>query len=224
MPWILVSQPATKFCGRTWVKKLNARLVLHALTHDHDFSRYCASTSPYTLDLSPCNYFLFPRLKRMLKGRRQENIEAIKQLRRWSFEPFQKRLHQLFPNLQKCWQQCTDWGGDYFLGDRNHYILYRLSPRTLWTKVIVKYLFTVNTGITVKQTIDTTALSFGYFRTIATCFNFNRVSSSKPDVLKLLNCYYWYGFISTCSSIYHEYCLINISISYWNLICMKSYL
>jgi hypothetical protein len=31
---------------------------------------------PYSPDLSPCD-FLFPRLKKRLKGRRHENIEAI---------------------------------------------------------------------------------------------------------------------------------------------------
>jgi hypothetical protein len=25
-----------------------------------------------------------------------------------------------FQDLQKCWQQCIDCGGDYFEGDRNH--------------------------------------------------------------------------------------------------------
>ena len=33
--------------------------------------------TPYSPDLSPCDFFLFPRLKKRLKGRRHENIEAI---------------------------------------------------------------------------------------------------------------------------------------------------
>jgi len=32
---------------------------------------------PYCPDLSPCDFFLFPWLKKRLKGQRHENIEAI---------------------------------------------------------------------------------------------------------------------------------------------------
>jgi hypothetical protein len=48
------------------------------------------ATSPYSPDLSPCDFFLFPRLKKMLKGRRHDNIE-VKRLRRWSSRAFRKR-------------------------------------------------------------------------------------------------------------------------------------
>ena len=33
---------------------------------------------PYLPDLAPCDFFLFPRLKRLMKGRRFATIEEIK--------------------------------------------------------------------------------------------------------------------------------------------------
>jgi len=32
---------------------------------------------PYSLDLTPCDFFLFPKIKLKLKGRRFDNIEKI---------------------------------------------------------------------------------------------------------------------------------------------------
>ena len=33
---------------------------------------------PYSLDLAPCNFFLFPKLKKVIKGMHFEVVEAIK--------------------------------------------------------------------------------------------------------------------------------------------------
>jgi len=34
--------------------------------------------SPYSPDMAPCNFFLFPKLKKTMKGRRFANIDEIK--------------------------------------------------------------------------------------------------------------------------------------------------
>jgi len=38
-----------------------------------------ASHPPYSLDLAPYDFFLFPRMKRDLKGRRFQNVEEVKE-------------------------------------------------------------------------------------------------------------------------------------------------
>ena len=45
---------------------------------------------PYSLDLAPCDFFLFPKLKQVIKGTRFQDLEAIKQPRRESFERFRR--------------------------------------------------------------------------------------------------------------------------------------
>jgi hypothetical protein len=56
-----------------------------------------------------------------LKGRRHENIEAIQVAATMELTGIQKEAFtSCFQDLQKCWQQCIDWGGNYFEGDRKH--------------------------------------------------------------------------------------------------------
>jgi len=37
----------------------------------------CVSSAPYSPDLSPCDFFLFPRLKNHLKGRHFDTLDII---------------------------------------------------------------------------------------------------------------------------------------------------
>jgi len=34
---------------------------------------------PYSPDLAPCDFFRFPRMKRVLKGKRYQNVEAVRE-------------------------------------------------------------------------------------------------------------------------------------------------
>ena len=73
---------------------------------------------PYSPDLSPNDFFLFPRLKRHLKGRRFEDTEAIKvnataQLRSISITDFQA----CFQAWKERWSKCVLSQGEYFEGD-----------------------------------------------------------------------------------------------------------
>jgi hypothetical protein len=60
---------------------------------------------PWSLSLE---FFLFPRLKKRLKGRRHENIEA-KRLRRWSSQAFRKR------HSPAAFRTCRNVGNRYWL-------------------------------------------------------------------------------------------------------------
>ncbi|EGI67248.1 Mariner Mos1 transposase, partial [Acromyrmex echinatior] len=70
---------------------------------------------PYSPDLAPCDFFLFPRLKRELKGKHWESVENIQKhvtmfLRDIPVEKFQRAFQAWQTRLRKC----IDSGGEYF--------------------------------------------------------------------------------------------------------------
>ncbi|EGI60875.1 Mariner Mos1 transposase [Acromyrmex echinatior] len=70
---------------------------------------------PYSPDLAPCDFFLFPRLKRELKGKHWESVENIQKhvttfLRDIPVEEFQRAFQAWQTRLRKC----IDSGGGYF--------------------------------------------------------------------------------------------------------------
>ena len=70
---------------------------------------------PYSPDLAPCDFFLFPRLKRELKGKHWESVENIQAyvtrfLRGIPVEEFQGAYQAWQNRLRKC----IDAGGGYF--------------------------------------------------------------------------------------------------------------
>ncbi|CAI6344606.1 unnamed protein product [Macrosiphum euphorbiae] len=73
---------------------------------------------PYSPDLAPCDFFLFPKIKTDLKGQRFDDIETIKknavdQLKQLKVEDFQ----HCFKKWQERWDKCITSGGEYFEGD-----------------------------------------------------------------------------------------------------------
>jgi len=70
---------------------------------------------PYSPDLAPCDFFLFPRLKRELKGKHWESVENIHKhvteiLKDIPVEEFQ----HVFQAWQTRLRKCIDSGGEYF--------------------------------------------------------------------------------------------------------------
>jgi len=74
---------------------------------------------PNSPDLAPADFFLFPKLKSTLKGRRFESIEAIKinSLAHLRSIP-KKAFQECFSTLKKRLQRCIQNGGEYFEGDK----------------------------------------------------------------------------------------------------------
>ena len=74
---------------------------------------------PYFPDLASADFFLFPKLKSTLKGRRFESIEAIKtnSLAHLHSSP-KTAFQECFRTLKKRWQQCIQSRGEYFEGDK----------------------------------------------------------------------------------------------------------
>ncbi len=72
---------------------------------------------PYSPDLAPCDYFLFPRVKKKLGGVRHANVQVMKAavlkvLKKISPEDFATALM----SLPIHWMKCVSADGEYFEG------------------------------------------------------------------------------------------------------------
>ena len=69
---------------------------------------------PYSLDLAPCDLWLFPKLR----GCRYERIEEMKEAVKTVIDtPTQEDFHRAFQKLLEQYNKCIAAGGDYFEGD-----------------------------------------------------------------------------------------------------------
>jgi transposase len=70
---------------------------------------------PYSPDLAPADFFLFPQLKSSLKGRRFQTIEEIEEN---STRDLNAIPQNKFQDWKKRWERCIKSGGEYFEGDK----------------------------------------------------------------------------------------------------------
>ena len=66
---------------------------------------------PYSPDMAPCDFFMFSKLKRPIKGWRFATNEEIKTALQEEFKTVPKRAYQ------KRWHKCIISEGDYFEAD-----------------------------------------------------------------------------------------------------------
>ncbi|UYV62326.1 hypothetical protein LAZ67_2000108 [Cordylochernes scorpioides] len=66
---------------------------------------------PYSPDLAPCDFFLFPKLKRPMKGRHGIEGGVEKDF-------FKNEFLKCFENWKNRWHKCIISHGDYFEGDK----------------------------------------------------------------------------------------------------------
>ena len=73
---------------------------------------------PYSPDLAPCDFCLFPKLKEKLRGCRYETIEEMKEAVTKVIDVLtQEDFHGAFQKLLKRYNKCIAAGGCYFEGD-----------------------------------------------------------------------------------------------------------
>ena len=73
---------------------------------------------PYSPDLAPCEFWLFPKLKEKLRGCRYETIEEMKGAVTKVIDMLTKEdFHGDFQKLLEWYHKCLAAGGDYFKGD-----------------------------------------------------------------------------------------------------------
>ncbi|UYV74924.1 hypothetical protein LAZ67_12001815 [Cordylochernes scorpioides] len=69
----------------------------------------------YSPDLAPCDFFLFPKLKRPMKGQRYATLDEIKMA---SKERVKNDFLKCFEDWKNRWYKCIISHGDYFDGDK----------------------------------------------------------------------------------------------------------
>lgn len=70
---------------------------------------------PYSPDLSPPDFFLFPKLKRPLKGHRFDDVDAIQEAVAKSLKDIpESAFQEAFAAWKSRWQRCIDAQGQYF--------------------------------------------------------------------------------------------------------------
>ena len=75
---------------------------------------------PYSPDLAPCDFCLFPKLKEKLRGCRYETIEEMKEAVTKVIDTLtQEDFHAAFEKLLERYNKCIAAGGDYFEGDKS---------------------------------------------------------------------------------------------------------
>jgi len=73
---------------------------------------------PYSPDLAPCDFFLFPELKKYLRGRRFETDEEVNSTVTGALRVISKEgLWHVFETWQKRWDLCITSQGSYFEGN-----------------------------------------------------------------------------------------------------------
>lgn len=72
---------------------------------------------PYSPDLAPCDFFLFPALKKQLRGNHYESDDALNQAVTGALNMVSKNgLWEAFEAWQHRWNRCIDAEGSYFEG------------------------------------------------------------------------------------------------------------
>ncbi|UYV62125.1 hypothetical protein LAZ67_1007912 [Cordylochernes scorpioides] len=74
---------------------------------------------PYSPELAPCDFFLFPKLKRPMKGRRYAMLDEIKTASKEELKKMLKNdFFKCFEDWKNRWHKCIISHGDYFEGDK----------------------------------------------------------------------------------------------------------
>jgi hypothetical protein len=67
----------------------------------------------YSPDLAPCDFFLFPKMKLKLKGRRLDTIEEIQTKSQRVLDTLtEKDFQEAFQKWRRRWDQCLHAGGE----------------------------------------------------------------------------------------------------------------
>ena len=104
------------------MRKICAKFVLRVLILVPDYLTKMGIKTvphpPYSTDLAPCDFCLFPKLKEKLRGCRYETIKEMKEaVTKVSDTLTQEDFHGAFQKLLEWYNKCIAAGGEYFEGD-----------------------------------------------------------------------------------------------------------
>ena len=112
----LMKRPALFKSGQWHFHQDNATVHNSILVTDYltKMSIKTVRHPPYSPDLAPCNFWLFPKLR----GCRYETIEEMKEAVTKVIDTLtQEDFHGAFQKLLELYNKCIVAGGDYFEGD-----------------------------------------------------------------------------------------------------------
>ena len=73
---------------------------------------------PYSPDVAPCDFCLFPKLKEKLRGCSYETIEEMKEAVKKVIDTLaEEDFHRTFQKLFERYNKCIAVGGNYFEGN-----------------------------------------------------------------------------------------------------------
>ncbi|UYV68154.1 hypothetical protein LAZ67_5003213 [Cordylochernes scorpioides] len=91
---------------------------------------------PYSPDLAPCDLFLFPKLKKPMKGRRYATLDEIKTASKEELKKILKNdFLKCFEDWKNRWHKCIISHGDYFEGDKIGCMLQQSVGCQNWSSV-----------------------------------------------------------------------------------------
>ena len=81
-------------------------------------STHIVPQPPYSPNLSPCDFWLFRKLKRPLRGHSLDTIEEIQAESKKALKAIPEiEFKKFFDDCKERWHKCIISGGDYFEGD-----------------------------------------------------------------------------------------------------------
>ncbi len=73
---------------------------------------------PYSPDLAPCDFALFPKMKERLRGTKHRTLVNLKQAVKDTLNSFDRSFFEsCFADLVTRWKKCVACEGDYFEGE-----------------------------------------------------------------------------------------------------------
>jgi hypothetical protein len=82
---------------------------------------------PYSSDLAPRDFFLFPKMKLKLKGHQFDTNQEIQAESQRVLDTLtEKDFQEAFQKWKRRWDQCLHAGGNFFKGDGHRYALWRV--------------------------------------------------------------------------------------------------
>ena len=109
------------FADNSWFLRHNnppSHTALVLRDHFAKNSTHIVPQPPYSTDLAPRDFWLFPKLKRPLQGHRFGTFEEIQaELKKVLKAIPEIEFNKCFDDWKKRWHKCIILGGDYFEGD-----------------------------------------------------------------------------------------------------------
>ncbi|UYV74678.1 hypothetical protein LAZ67_12000508 [Cordylochernes scorpioides] len=131
-----------KTAGASWIlhhdnAPAHTALKILKFLQDHSTSEF--PQTPYSPDLAPCDFFIFGKLQKKLKGRKFQSKEEIKVESKKAMKAIPKTDYQrCFADWKKRWLKCIAANGDYFEGDNlkilyNNKVFFFTYEQTRWS-------------------------------------------------------------------------------------------